>query len=949
MRIYDEQNPYQGITGGGGFNPVREPDVASGMEKELRAGERRNNLFYESLRENDRQRARIAEFQAKQNNQDIGNNLKTLGQFSKTINAYADSYEAQKQEEKAVQETMGFLNSGSQYLSQENQNRLQNAEQIEEEVSQTGPQVAQVALELDEQGNEIVAQAVRTSGNAGANIVGTDRIRSLAAISQYPSFINGWLASNAIINVNGNKIPVNLAARSGDPQLIDAAISAGMAQFVQSRGLANMNLASVNRLANSLIQTNGSIGGGLMRDGIKSQQEGAKDMVESSAFNLAQSGQVSPQDVWNTMSEQAFIQPTGWTRTEANKNTVKNMIAGYVASGNVEALEDLLTVQQKPGQKGTELRNTFGPEIQAGIKQAQQRRDGIRSQTKKDLEAGMYENLNGVKTTAERLQIIEETATAMEREGLFQDARTLRGKAEELKEPGTANIGDVRILDQITNGQITTVQQLQQAKGLGQLTDKGYQDAVKALGLQAENGKPATEIKDLVEAEQKGTRDSVYIAVGIKRDPASGALIAGEKPVLSPARSRVLVEAINAEQQRVANRAWNQSANLPLDQRQRAVRQALKDWRQENLYTAGGRYFIGDLYNEKEGKRNTAMDAQTRANSSFRLRQVADSPRTLTSTATPTRNRSQDFTTQVEVNGDVSDGVKERFNPLRYDRVFDQQETESFLEDWKAGKTSPELANAAQQLGVSPLSLINSQSIAYGLGAVQPQNTSSMGMGFPVNTSKYLQSQGITMTPERYSAMPDKDRRILTNPFATPKQLARALGSSSSVSRSTTPFRGILDLIGSGEGDWNSANRGNAGDTPGGVSGLSSMTYGQWKNLQAQGYFALGRYQFIPETLRQAASEIGLSDSTVMSPDTQDKLAIQLMVGGKKRPRLAAYLQGRNNNIDAALDDLALEWASVASASGGSAYAGVGNNAASISRGSARQQLVQLRQQLLSS
>jgi len=68
---------------------------------------------------------------------------------------------------------------------------------------------------------------------------------------------------------------------------------------------------------------------------------------------------------------------------------------------------------------------------------------------------------------------------------------------------------------------------------------------------------------------------------------------------------------------------------------------------------------------------------------------------------------------------------------------------------------------------------------------------------------------------------------------------------------------------------------------------------------------------------------------------------------GTKRPRLAAYLSGKTNNVDAALDDLALEWASVASASGSSAYAGVGGNAASISRGSAREQLIKLRNALI--
>ena len=52
MKIYEELEPIQETTGGGGFNPVTEPDVASAMERELRAGER-DQAYYNSLTQND--------------------------------------------------------------------------------------------------------------------------------------------------------------------------------------------------------------------------------------------------------------------------------------------------------------------------------------------------------------------------------------------------------------------------------------------------------------------------------------------------------------------------------------------------------------------------------------------------------------------------------------------------------------------------------------------------------------------------------------------------------------------------------------------------------------------------------------------------------------------------------------------------------------------------------
>jgi hypothetical protein len=149
------------------------------------------------------------------------------------------------------------------------------------------------------------------------------------------------------------------------------------------------------------------------------------------------------------------------------------------------------------------------------------------------------------------------------------------------------------------------------------------------------------------------------------------------------------------------------------------------------------------------------------------------------------------------------------------------------------------------------------------------------------------------------------------------------------------PFAPVLALLRSGEGGWDSANRGMAGDTPGGIPGLSRMTLAQWKAYQRRGYNALGAYQFIPRTLELAAREAGVSNDTVMSPAVQDRLAVQLMIGSK-RPALAAYLRGKNNNINAALDDIALEWASVATRGGGTAYPNQGGNRASIGRESAR-------------
>jgi hypothetical protein len=120
----------------------------------------------------------------------------------------------------------------------------------------------------------------------------------------------------------------------------------------------------------------------------------------------------------------------------------------------------------------------------------------------------------------------------------------------------------------------------------------------------------------------------------------------------------------------------------------------------------------------------------------------------------------------------------------------------------------------------------------------------------------------------------------------------------------------LLDLIAAGEGNYNSVNRGKAGDTPGGYPGLDRMTVSQVMALQRAGYFAVGRYQFIPETLKIAVKDSGMVLTDLFSHEGQDRLAASLLLGWK-RPVLRDYLQGKNVTLEAAMLELGKEWASI--------------------------------------
>ena len=76
---------------------------------------------------------------------------------------------------------------------------------------------------------------------------------------------------------------------------------------------------------------------------------------------------------------------------------------------------------------------------------------------------------------------------------------------------------------------------------------------------------------------------------------------------------------------------------------------------------------------------------------------------------------------------------------------------------------------------------------------------------------------------------------------------------------------------------YDAINRGNPGDTPGGATArygkpLTQMTVGQVKQLQAKELNAVGKYQFIEKTLRQAAVDAGVTDDMLFNEAVQDRI-----------------------------------------------------------------------------
>jgi hypothetical protein len=214
-----------------------------------------------------------------------------------------------------------------------------------------------------------------------------------------------------------------------------------------------------------------------------------------------------------------------------------------------------------------------------------------------------------------------------------------------------------------------------------------------------------------------------------------------------------------------------------------------------------------------------------------------------------------------------------------------------------AGAPLPEeLRATAKMIGISPEDLMRD----YGRKLEKP---------YVPNTDKEASYR-------RNFAISPVDANILRNPRSTSSQVRDSYIRLTQLSQVQASKGKALEFLrtqlinreGGGKA-YDGANRGNAGDTPQGVAGLSRMTIGQVKQLQRQGYYALGAYQFTPGTLPIVQAAAGLSDTDVFNQATQDKLfEAVLFQGANNRKNLAGYLNGTSNDINAAAQDFKNEW-----------------------------------------
>ena len=258
---------------------------------------------------------------------------------------------------------------------------------------------------------------------------------------------------------------------------------------------------------------------------------------------------------------------------------------------------------------------------------------------------------------------------------------------------------------------------------------------------------------------------------------------------------------------------------------------------------------------------------------------------------------------------------------------LDRTQIEGNIEAIRAGgKADDRVRILAAAADVSELDLLKTQAKPYG-----------------INTSNLDQSAAAKAYQANYALDP-KAARILANPRSSSlqRQNARealersrnrnAYQTSYSDGKAFADLRTAIVSKEGGASGYNAANRGIAGDTPGGVPNLSSLNLQQVLSLYDSGsYNVLGGYQFKKTTLQALIRDTGIPLTSKFTPEVQDQLFESYFSrGSNNRTRLSNYVNGRSNDLRGAVEDLSLEFAAVRGMNGRGKYDGTAGNQAGL-------------------
>ena len=729
-----EPRQFRGQLSGGRTNySYKAADYSQGFAKRdawLTKGE---SEFLKSFDRN----AKIAVENAKVMAQDnTYKDIASLAQFSKTLTGFMQKQAKWNAEDKIINDDyealmgvdIGVPSDGSvvdtDAVTVDDSRVVSDQDRVE---SQEATQVLNTGAGITERYRESTGDVEgaammqdRILEQTGGERVLQGRYTTRSARAMYAPWLSSYLQSDRPVMINGQQTTVRQAIASGDP-VARAMIMQGAARFfLQDTGLAGGNRRElVKDLAPTIFQTNGQMLSSLTSAAIKDQQAGNISQLEGQAYTAVQSG-TSPGVAWRQAADSLYQSNTGLSRRQANEKALEATLKGMIARGDVDGINQLRGELQVPGQAGTELGSVYGAQFDQAVKQAQSAQASLDSEEYKQIRADMYQELGQLSDNnpAARAAVVERYAQQLESIGQWEKAAALRSDVAQLSTSGQAMGNAISIRESILAGGDISQEWLDEQRTMGLITTKDHAELSKLIG-QRDWTKDET-FKSVLDIQGDYAEGIFLQATGLKKDELGKILAGVTEPLLDPATAGLITGTMK-EDLKKAMAVWAQTygKGLPPGELQQKLSIYAREWIKDNLNTQGGKYDTSQ-YDPNDTDDAKRQKAQAYYQGMGQPLALAASASTL---STADEFKPQNHSASWDQSSALPDSIRVNFRGRRGDTLFTGQNVQAIRDQWNAGKVSPQLESAAQQLGMTPLSLLNQQLKAYKMETIQPRLT----------------------------------------------------------------------------------------------------------------------------------------------------------------------------------------------------------------------------------
>jgi len=668
------------------FRPVASFDTASKQAQYAKEQVAQLQEFMNSRRVTDQQAIEDARFS--------GQNFKALATLTKSGVDYYQALAKQEYNDKLI---------GEQWEMQMAPPPEQ--QQAEEEATAEGELENRVVTPIIEKLDPIAQEAFnKSSKRKGAGLYNEKGLHQKVK-GLLPSHYTAFLNSSELIDTPEGKVPAFEAYKSSNPAMVQAAVNAARWNLISKYGLQySTKTGFVKDLSESITNTEQYLLTNALTSNIKQTQTDNLNSYKGLAYARGSQGFKSVAEAeasFAELSDLAYTGNTGTSRRAANSAIVTSMAAGMAAAGNADGVKMLKRVKAIPGQEGTELGFVYGQEIDEAVAIATRQAETNRTNEGRLIERNMRNelaNLPDDATPAQRTEIIQKYRKQAEAIEAYDVVDRIDGNMSTLVLSDNVAVNDQLVRSNIASGNLTDRATLESMYGAGKISKPAYDDGIKAVEQRAALSSP--EIKPSYDRWRGELQSQMDIKLGVKRDPLGGFSI-GEalKTLVKPEELRGYYAAYETDVVKVAQRSLAKSIGKTPAERAAMLDKDLDDWYKAQVLTSGGKYYNGGFLTNTDS-------STTMKNNKDKWREYW---KRWTDPSFRARPTSLPQRLSFNYGSPMPDDVRYAANLNNPDQIISDDDVMLAKANWEDGVADPDLRLASADLGVSPLTFINSQ------------------------------------------------------------------------------------------------------------------------------------------------------------------------------------------------------------------------------------------------